>query len=74
VTVGGTINTPLREGSVTVPGGRIWYCVRGNDRGVPLVVVHGGPGATHDYLEPIVALAEARPVVFYDQLGAGRSE
>jgi proline iminopeptidase len=41
---------------------------------VPLVVVHGGPGATHDYLEPLVALGTERPVVFYDQLGAGRSD
>ena len=34
-----------REGSVEVPGGRIWYCIRGDDDGVPLVVVHGGRGS-----------------------------
>jgi proline iminopeptidase len=28
----------------------------------------------HDYLEPLVGLAAARPVIFYDQLGCGRSE
>lgn len=31
-------------------------------------------GPTHEYLEPLTALADERPVVFYDQLGAGRSE
>ncbi len=41
---------------------------------LPLVVAHGGPGATHDYLLAIgdVALG-GRPVVFYDQVGNGRS-
>jgi proline iminopeptidase len=41
---------------------------------MPLVTVHGGPGATHDYLEPLEALASDRPVLFYDQLGAGKSD
>jgi proline iminopeptidase len=68
------MNAPVREGSVEVTGGRVWYCVRGDDGRVPLVVVHGGPGATHEYLEPLAALADERPVVFYDQLGAGRSD
>lgn len=40
----------------------------------PLVTLHGGPGATHDYLLSIAALSErGRPVVHYDQLGNGRS-
>jgi proline-specific peptidase len=37
-------------------------------------VLHGGPGAGHDYLEPLADLAADRPVVFYDQLGCGRSD
>jgi L-proline amide hydrolase len=40
-------------------------------------VLHGGPGATHDYLTPLADLADrkhgGRPVVLYDQLGNGRS-
>lgn len=40
----------------------------------PLVLIHGGPGDPHDYLEPLAALAIDRPVVFYDQLGCGRSD
>jgi proline iminopeptidase len=63
-----------REGKVEVTGGRIWYRVVGGGEEVPLVTVHGGPGGTHDYLEPLEALADERPVVFYDQLGAGKSD
>jgi proline iminopeptidase len=62
------------EGRVEVTGGRIWYRVVGGGEAVPLVTVHGGPGATHDYLEPLEALADERPVVFYDQLGSGKSD
>ena len=41
----------------------------------PLIVVHGGPSFTHDYLLPIGDLAETHgiPVVFYDQVGTGLS-
>src|SRR3954451_11555148 len=41
----------------------------------PLVVLHGGPGATHDYLANLTALTDldGRAVVLYDQLGNGRS-
>jgi L-proline amide hydrolase len=40
----------------------------------PLVVLHGGPGATHDYLANLAALADrGRTVVLYDQVGNGRS-
>ncbi len=39
-----------------------------------LLVLHGGPGAHHDYLLPqMLALAEDRECVFYDQRGGGRS-
>lgn len=45
------------------------------DTGVrPLVVVHGGPGCTYDYLLSLTDLVgPGRPVVFYDQVGGGRS-
>jgi L-proline amide hydrolase len=40
----------------------------------PLVVLHGGPGAAHDYLVALADLAtDGRAVVHYDQLGNGRS-
>jgi proline iminopeptidase len=63
-----------REGKVAVPGGNVWYRAVGSGPAVPLLVLHGGPGAGHDYLEPLEALADERPVVFYDQLGCGRSD
>lgn len=63
------------EGMIAVPGGRVWYRAAGCDApGVPLLLVHGGPGAPHDYLENLTSLADERPVFFYDQLGCGRSD
>ncbi|HUG27020.1 MAG TPA: alpha/beta hydrolase [Gemmatimonadales bacterium] len=42
--------------------------------GPPVVVLHGGPGAHHDYLLPgFDALAEGRTLIYYDQRGGGRS-
>jgi proline-specific peptidase len=46
----------------------------GDGPATPLLVLHGGPGAGHDYLETLEGLADERPVVFYDQLGCGRSD
>jgi L-proline amide hydrolase len=71
-----------RTGEVEWDGHRTWYRVDGELDGVdeeapaPLVVLHGGPGACHDYLESLAALhAETgRAVVLYDQLGCGNSE
>jgi len=52
-----------------------WYRITGElgSGGVPLVVLHGGPGCTHDYLLRLTSLAGDRAVVHYDQLGNGRS-
>jgi L-proline amide hydrolase len=57
-----------------------WYRVEGElrpgDPGAPapLVTLHGGPGASHDYLLALGDLAQdGRAVVFYDQIGNGRS-
>jgi proline-specific peptidase len=61
------------EGFVQVDGYQVWYR-RSGEGGVPLLVLHGGPGAGHDYLESLGALAEDREVIFYDQLGCGRSD
>lgn len=62
------------EGYIPVPGGRVWYKVLGSSTRVPLLTLHGGPGAGHDYLEPLESLAADRPVIFYDQLGCGKSD
>ena len=55
---------------------RTWYRIAGSLGGdaPPLVVVHGGPGSTHDYLLALSSLAEdGRAVLHYDQLGNGGS-
>ncbi len=67
-----------QEGYVPFHGHRTWYQIVGEKEEpgkLPLLVLHGGPGATHDYLEPIEAMADTgRRVIFYDQLGAGNSD
>jgi proline-specific peptidase len=68
-----------QEGTIPYRGYRTWYRVAGelpSGGGVlPLLVLHGGPGLPHDYLEDLAKLADGgRPVVFYDQIGCGRSD
>jgi len=63
-----------REGFVPVEGGRVWYEIVGSGDAIPLLTLHGGPGYPHDYLEPLEDLSSDRPVVFYDQLGCGKSD
>ncbi|MEI7482613.1 MAG: proline iminopeptidase-family hydrolase [Elusimicrobiota bacterium] len=66
--------TNVLEGFVDVEGGRTWYRVAGAEKkGTPLIALHGGPGLNHEYLKPLEALADERPVIFYDQLGGGNS-
>lgn len=61
-------------GFIAVEGGRVAYEVHGTGTRTPLLVLHGGPGIPHDYLENLALLGDERPVVFYDQLGCGRSD
>lgn len=64
------------EGRIEVPGGEVYYRVEaaeGTETATPLLLLHGGPGATSHYLDPLGPLSADRPVVFYDQLGSGRS-
>ncbi|HVU79553.1 MAG TPA: proline iminopeptidase-family hydrolase [Gaiellaceae bacterium] len=63
-----------REGTIPFSDGETWYRITGSlDEGVPLIALHGGPGATHDYLLSLTDLAGGRAVVHYDQIGNGRS-
>jgi proline-specific peptidase len=63
------------EQYLAVPGGRVWCSVTGSGDRIPILLVHGGPGAGHDYLEPLLRLADGgRRVVVWDQLGCGRSD
>ncbi|MCB8873756.1 proline iminopeptidase-family hydrolase [Acidisoma silvae] len=64
------------EGYVEGPYGRTWYRVTGDlgSAKTPLVILHGGPGCTHDYVDSFKDLAATgRAVIHYDQLGNGRS-
>ena len=63
-----------RNGYIEVEGGRVWYRIAGDGPGTPLVTLHGGPGISHDNLEPLAALGDEREVVFYDQLGGGEAD
>lgn len=62
------------EGLLTMPGGKVWYRVVGHGGGIPLLVLHGGPGSGSCRLSGLAALGDERAVVFYDQLGCGRSD
>ena len=62
-------------GHIPVTGGNVWYRRLGGGQGLPILLLHGGPGAASYYMEPLAErLAEHRPVVSYDQLGCGRSD
>ena len=67
----------MTEGTIAFRGHDIWYRSVGeaaSDARVPILVLHGGPGATHQYLAPLASLARGgRRVIFYDQIGCGRS-
>lgn len=63
-----------QTGYAAVPGGKVWWRKVGAGPKTPLLTLHGGPGMGHDYLLPLKALADERPVIFYDQLGCGRSD
>jgi proline iminopeptidase len=66
---------PDREGFVRVRNNRLFYRRVGTPVRGTVLVLHGGPGATHEYLTPLADLAGAGyEVVFYDQLGCGRSQ
>lgn len=61
-----------RESTTRVRGVELF--VRRIGSGPPVVVLHGGPGAHHDYLLPgFDALADGRELIYYDQRGGGRS-
>jgi proline-specific peptidase len=64
----------VSEGYIDVPGGKVWYYEVGEGDATPLLCLHGGPGSTHNYMEALEGLADRRRVIFYDQLGCGRSD
>ena len=69
------------ERFVEFDGLRTWVAIVGDEAverasgKAPLLLLHGGPGACHDYLESLAAIAATgRRVIFYDQQGCGNSD
>ncbi|MBI1280412.1 MAG: alpha/beta fold hydrolase [Anaerolineaceae bacterium] len=69
---------PVTEGYIPFKGYKTWYKIVGekeDDGKLPLLLLHGGPGACHDYLWSLAPMAETgRRVIFYDQIGCGLSQ
>ncbi len=65
---------PTGENKLAVTGGNIWYKISGEGNGIPLVLIHGGPGMSSFYLKPFEELGNDRQVIRYDQLGSGKSD
>jgi proline iminopeptidase len=66
-------NYPIQAGFIDAHGVLIYYELLG--RGTPLVILHGGPGASHDYFLPyLLPLARQHRLVFIDERGSGKSE
>ncbi len=63
----------IEDGYVDANGLLIYYTSFG--QGSPLVILHGGPGASHDYFLPYLApLARHNRLIFIDERGSGKSQ
>ena len=63
----------IKQGFVDANGVMIYYEEFG--QGEPLMIIHGGPGATHDYFLPyLLPLARNNRLIFIDERGSGKSE
>ncbi len=64
-----------RDGMTTTTPVPLYWREDGPELGASMLLLHGGPGAHHDYLYPqLLALADRHRVVTYDQRGGGRSK
>src|SRR5690348_9212361 len=63
---------------VHTPSGtyQVWVKRIGNNPDLKVLLLHGGPGATHEYLEAVDSYLPAAGIeyYYYDQLGSGRSD
>ena len=65
--------------SITTSTHRICYNIArpmnlSSKQAAPLVVLHGGPSVPSNYLYPLVNVVPYRSIIFYDQLGCGKSD
>ena len=69
------IPDPTREGLTTRTAVPLYWAAWGKRDAPRLVLLHGGPGASHEYLLPqLLHLAERFEVIMYDQRGGGKSK
>jgi proline iminopeptidase len=69
------IPPPRAEGMTLHTPVPLYWCEYGDPSAPPVLVLHGGPGASHEYLLPqMLELAREHRVVLYDQRGGGRSK
>jgi len=69
------IPQPRTSGFTTTTKVPLYWARYGPTDAPKLLVLHGGPGASHDYLLPqMLHLAEQYDLIFYDQRGGGRSK
>ena len=66
---------PIQEGYMPYLGYQTYYRIVGEPSNKPaLVLLHGGPGSTHNYFEVLDCIADTgRQVISYDQIGCGNS-
>lgn len=69
------IPAPRRSGFTSSTSAPLYWCAYGPVGAPRLLVLHGGPGADHEYLLPqFLDLADEYELIFYDQRGGGRSK
>jgi proline iminopeptidase len=69
------IPAPRKEGFTASTPVPLYWREDGPPDAGPLVLLHGGPGASHEYLYPqCLALADTHRVIAYDQRGGGQSK
>jgi proline iminopeptidase len=69
------IPPPRASGFTSTTQIPLYWAVYGPEGAPRLLVLHGGPGAHHDYLLPqMLQLADSCELIFYDQRGGGRSK
>jgi proline iminopeptidase len=66
----------MEESFIDFKDYKTWYATHGDlSNGTPLVALHGGPGYPHYHLQNLSELSrKGIPVIFYDQLGCGKSD
>ena len=66
----------ISEGYMPFKNGKTYYRIVNKEGSkTPLILLHGGPGSTHNYFEVFdhLAIEDDRPIIMYDQIGCGKS-